>query len=180
VKDIMSNLSHKVPRSRKFRLELLESRELLSAAGLPAHQIADVSPLARTHREIIKGSLSGQESVHPITISQGTASFRGSGTTTVLGSVTFNGSVSYSVNKHHALKYTNGVGTLADLSGDQIDVSFSGSGRQTGLADFTFSVKGPVTGGTGMLAGAAGSFTGKGSFNSGALSITLTATLKHP
>jgi len=105
----MRNLNHKPRRSRTFRLELLESRELLSAVGLPAHQAADVSPLARAHRETIKGSLSGQGTVNPI----------------------------------------------------------------------TYSVKGPATGGSGTLAGAAGSFTAKGSLNGGVLSMNLTVTLTH-
>jgi len=175
----MSNLTHKVRQSRRFRLELLESRELLSAVGLPAHQVADVSPLARTHREIIKGSLSGHGSVIPISTFQGTTFFSASGTATVLGSATFEGSVAYAANKHRAVKYTLGAGTLADLSGDQLTVSFSGSGRDTGAADFNFLMKGHVTGGTGTFAGAAGSITAKGTLNGGALSMKFTVTLTH-
>jgi len=89
--------------------------------------------------------------------------------------------VSYSANKHNALKYTKGVGTLVDLSGDKINISFSGSGRDAGGSDFTFSWKGSVSGGTGTFVGAAGSLTGKGSLNSatGAFSIDLTVTLTH-
>jgi hypothetical protein len=52
----MSTLNHKLRRSRTFRLELLESRELLSAGGEPAYQAAEVSPLARAHLDTIKGS----------------------------------------------------------------------------------------------------------------------------
>jgi len=175
----MSNLSPKVPRSRKFRLELLESRELLSAVGLPAHQVADVSPLARTHRGIIKGSLSGQGSVIPISTFQGTTFFSASGTATVLGSATFEGSVAYAANKRGAVRYTLGAGTLSDLSGDQLTVTFSGSGRDKGAAEFNFVMKGHVTGGTGTFAGAAGSFTAKGTLNGGALSMTFAVTLTH-
>ncbi|MFI5456228.1 MAG: hypothetical protein ACHRXM_12340 [Isosphaerales bacterium] len=174
----MSNLNHKPRRSRTFRLELLESRELLSAVGLPGHHAAEVSLLARAKREIIKGSLSGQGTVNPITSSQGTTTGDGSGTTTVLGPATFQSSVSYSANKRHVLKYTNGTGTLAGLSGT-INASFSGSGRVVGVEDFTFSVKGLVTGGTGTLTGAAGSFTAKGTLNGGVFSINLTVTLKR-
>ena len=68
------------------------------------------------------------------------------------------------------------MGILSDLSGDQINVSFTGSGRDTGAADFTFSVKGPVKGGAGVFTGAAGKFTAKGTLNgaTGALSINYT------
>jgi len=175
----MSNHNHKVRRSRRFRLELLESRELLSAVGLPAHQLADVSPLVKAHKEVIKGSLTGQGMASPINTFQGTTSFSSSGTTTVLGSATFKGSVSYSANARHAIKYTMGVGTLADLSGDQINVTFAGSGRNTSMGDFTFSVQGPVSGGTGTFAGAAGSFKAKGTLVGVVFSVNLTVTLKH-
>jgi len=176
----MSNLTHKVRRSRRFRLELLESRELLSAVGPLANHPVDVSPLVKTHRETIKGSLSGQGSVTPITMLQGMTTFKSSGNTTVLGPATFDGSVSYSVNKRHAIKYTNGQGNLAGLSGSgAIDVSFSGSGHAVTVVDSTFSVKGHVTGGTGAFAGAAGSFKATGKLNSGVFSVNLTVTLTH-
>ena len=68
----------------------------------------------------------------PITNRKGTAFFSSSGTTTVLGLATFDGFVSYFANKRHTVKFTNGVGTLADLSGDKIIVSFSGYERDTG------------------------------------------------
>jgi len=123
--------------------------------------------------------LSGQGSVTPITNRKGTAFFSSSGTTTVLGSATFDGFVSYFANKRHAVRYARGVGVLQDLSGDKIVVSFSGYDRDTGAPDFTFSVKGSVRGGTGNYAGAEGPFTGTGSLNSatGAFSIQLTVKL---
>ena len=152
----MSDLNHKLRRSRRFRLELLESRELLSGVGLSAYQAAEVSALLSPRRATIKGSLSGHGPVNPSTSSQGTTHFSSSGTTTVLGSTTFEGSVSYSEKKSHAISYSKGVGTLADLSGDLIKISFSGSGRDAGAGDFTFSVKGPVSGGTGTYARADG------------------------
>lgn len=177
----MSDLNHKLRRSRRFRLELLESRELLSGVGLAARQAAEISPLkAKTH-EIITGSLSGQGSVVPITLLRGTTSFHSSGTMTVLGPATLDGSVSYSANKLHIVKYASGVGTLADASGDDINISYSGTGRDVGAGDFTFSVKGSVTGGTGIYSGAKGSLTGKGSLDAetGVFSIQLTTTLTH-
>ena len=96
----------------------------------------------------------------PITNRKGTAFFSSSGTTTVLGSATFDGFVWYFANKRHAVKFTNGVGTLADLSGDKIIVSFFGSERDP--SDFTFSVKGSARDGLGEYAGGVeGPFTAR-------------------
>jgi len=174
-------LSHKRLRSRTLQLELLESRELLSVVALPVQPAQEISPLKRSQPETIKGTLSGQGYVIPITTSQGTTHFGASGSTTVLGSATLAGSDSYSLNKHHAVKYTNGEATITDLSGDHINVSFSGSGHKVGVADFTFSVKGSVIGGTGAFAGAKGKVTGTGSLNveTSVFSIQLTVTLTH-
>jgi len=94
--------------------------------------------------------------VTPITNRKGTAFFSSSGTTTVLGSATFDGFVSYFANKRHAVRYARGVGVLQDLSGDKIVVSFSGYERDTGASDFTFSVKGSVRDGLGEYAGGGG------------------------
>ncbi len=177
----MSKLNHKLLRSRRFQLELLESRELLSVVGLPAPQAAEIIPLV-AKRETITGTLNGQGSQAMSSLTQGTTHFSASGSTTVLGSTTLAGSVSYSVNKQHAVKYTNGVATLADKSGD-FKVSFSGSGPKAVAGDYTFSVKGSVIGGsgTGTFAGAAGSFSGTGSLNilTHVFSIKLTVTLTH-
>lgn len=50
-----------------------------------------------------------------------------------------------------------------------------------GTADFTFSVKGPVSGGIGAFAGAKGKVTGTSSLNVGTsdFSVKLTVTLTH-
>ncbi len=77
----------------------------------------------------------------------------------------------------HVLSYTKGVATLTDLSGDQIKVSYTGSGKVVAVGDFTFSVKGSVSGGTGKFAGAVGKFSASGNDDLGAFSIKLTVTL---
>jgi hypothetical protein len=170
----MRSRNQRLRRSRRFQLELLESRELLSAVGLPAHQAAEVSPLARISIKTVKGTLSGQSVLKPVTVSQGTASLHASGTGEFADE--FSGTDNYSANKKLVIKYTNGVGILSDQSGDQINVTFTGKGRDTGGANFTFSVKGPVKGGAGMFTGAAGKFTATGTLNglTGALSINYT------
>lgn len=88
--------------------------------------------------------MSGQAALHPITLTKGTDSFVTSGG--VLGPSTFDGSVSYSANKSHVIKYTKGVGTLADMFGDQVFVSFKGTGHLNGTT-YDYSVKGSVKGG---------------------------------
>jgi len=168
--------SHKRLRSRRVQLELLESRELLSVAGLPLQPATEISPLAKI-KETITGSMSGQAHTVPITFTTGTTNFEATGNTTVLGSTTLTGSVAYSTNKHHVLSYTKGVATLTDLSGDQIKVSYTGSGKVLAVGDFTFSVKGSVSGGSGKFTGAVGKFSATGSNDLGAFSIKLTVTL---
>jgi hypothetical protein len=165
----------------KLRIPDLLASGPKTVAELASDSGAHVPSLERLLRalgtlEILAGSLSG-----PVSLSPGTAVFNTSGTTTLLGSATFDGSVSYSVRKHHALKYSTGVGTLADLSGDTINVSYSGSGREASATDDTISLKSAVSGGTGTYAGAAGSVKGKGSLDpaTGTLSLQLTVTLKH-
>ena len=89
--------------------------------------------------------------------------------------------MSYTENRQHTFKYTNGVATLADGSGD-FKISFSGSGPKEVAGDFRFTVKGSVIGGsgTGSLTGAAGSFSGTGSLDvlTHDFSIKITVTLK--
>jgi hypothetical protein len=188
---MMSVLNHQQVRSRTFRVEVLESRELLSTGGLVSHPAAAVAPLARaalfyrpfdaftTSTKLISGSLTGQAVVMPITKAKGTASFRSSGS--VIGTSTFDGSVSYSVDKSDTVKDTHGKATLADSSGDAIHVSFAGSGQKTG-ANFSLTANGSVKGGTKTYTGAKGTFFfSKGSFNdlTGAFSARLTIVLTH-
>ena len=79
------------------------------------------------------------------------------------------------------IKYTKGVGILADSSGDQVRVSFTGTGHDTGAANFEYSVKGSVKGGAGTFVKAAGSCSANGtqSDSTGAFSINLTIILNR-
>jgi hypothetical protein len=108
-------------RRRILQPELLESRELLSAIGFTPTAAHDVSPLVQkphTHTEKITGALGG--SATPVSAaSQGTESLFATGTTTVLGAATFDGSVSYKESKKK-VKYTGGTATLSNGSGSEI------------------------------------------------------------
>ena len=116
-----------------------------------------------------------------MSVAQGAASFKSSGTASVLGAATCDGSEFYTLEKHHTVKYTGGTATLTDSSGDTIDISFTGTGHVKSTTDLTFSLKGSVSGGSGTYAGATGSFSGKGSFDiaTDTFSIHATVTLKH-
>jgi hypothetical protein len=172
---------HKQRRARTFQPELLERRELLSAVGLPGHQAADVAPLAKVPKETIKGTMIGTAVVSPITSLAGTTSFGAAGTLSILGVSSLAGSDSYKVTKHDTIKYTDGVSTLSDDIGDTITATFKGSGKEKSAVDFTYKDRGKVTGGTGAYAGATGTVTSSGTFNSltGAFSITVKVTLTH-
>jgi hypothetical protein len=51
---------------------------------LPGHRPADVVPLAKVHKEIIKGSMAGTAVVSPISAVAGTTSFHATGDLTIL------------------------------------------------------------------------------------------------
>ena len=178
-KDTMSNMNHNRRRRSTIRLETLESRELLSVVGLPGRQHAEISPLARSKTQVIKMTLTGQGAVVSSSTTHGTTYFRTAGTTNLLGPTTFDGQVSYSATSPKTVKYSHGLGTLADLNGDAINVSLSGTGKTS--TNYPFTVKGPVTGGAGKYAGAKGSVTGKGTLNNTTHTFTvqLTVTLTH-
>ncbi len=198
----MRNQPHKPRHSRTSRLEVFKSRELLSNLSVPLDRAVEVSPMAKAHGETITGKMSGtcsisasgsgsgrsaasgSSSMHyhgPTGPTPGSATFVATGSLTILGPASLTGSDSYSV-LHHEVKYTHGSMTLSDSSGDQIDVSFKGSGKASANGVDTFKVNGPVTGGAGMHIGAAGTFSASGSFNSGtdAFSIRLTIKLDQP
>jgi hypothetical protein len=178
------NSNHGQSRRRRIlRPELLESRELLSAIGLKSTAAADVSPLVKkphTHTEKITGALGG--SATPVsTASQGTEILYATGTTTVLGAATFNGSVTYKDSKTK-VKYTGGTATLSNGTGSGVTVSFSGSGKDVS-SSLSFVWKGSVTGGTETLSGATGTVHAKGSldpakgtFTISSLTVKLTRT----
>ena len=181
-------------RSLQPEMPQLESRALLSTVsgrlpGLVSHPAAAVAALARpalfyrafdaftTSTKLLSGSLTGQADVMPITKAKGTVSFTSSGS--VIGRSTFDGSVSYSVDRSGTVKYTHGTATLADTNGDAIHVSFAGAGQKTG-AYFSLTANGSVKGGTKKYARAKGTFFfSKGSFNdlTGAFSAKLTIVL---
>jgi hypothetical protein len=160
-----------------FQPDLLERRELLSAIMVPGDRTAEVAPLAKTHKEVVKGTITGAITITPLDSSMGSITFAGSGTLASLGEFTLNGLQSYSVSKSHAVKYTNGSAVFTDPHSDQITSSFTGSGKQKGTEDFTFNFKGKINEGTGPYAGAAGKITATGRSSGDSFTMKVTVTL---
>jgi hypothetical protein len=175
----MSVLVHKPRRSRTFRLECLESRKLLSTIPVLADHTVEVSSMAKV-RETITGSMGGPLHFAQTTAKVGTASFRATGSLTILGQASLAGSDNYSASRRNGfkVKYSNGSITLSDSSGDTITGSFKGSGSTSGTGLATFKVKGPVTGGTGLYSGAAGKVSASGSFIFAVDTFTITLTVR--
>jgi hypothetical protein len=171
--------SHRSLRSRAFRLELLESRELMSAVGTSDQHIVQVSVAIQALHETIAGTYSGTAIASPTSEFKGTSDFRTAGT--AIGPSSFDGSDSYSASKHNTVKYTNGTATLADTSGDEINVTFTGKGRGNGAGEYSIFAKGSVKGGAGTYAGAAGSFSSSGTFSdiTGAFTANIKIVLKR-
>jgi hypothetical protein len=164
----MSNTSRQTRRSSRPRLEIMESRALLSAVGHPAVPAADVSILAKkttVHVLNSKGSLSGYAIQTSGSDLQGHESLNASGQGSSLGAITFSGQENFKAtitSKVHKVSYTSGKGTLT-APGGEILVSFTGLGNpHTNPDRFALTLQGSVTGGTGKFAHATGSFSGQG------------------
>ena len=175
----MSNGQRKHLRGHRPRLELLETRALLSAVAIGARPAAEISPLvAKPKGETITGSLSGHGVSSTGSLLQGNESLTATGTATGLGTVSFDASLSYkAVLKHKIVtgfKFTKGAGTLFDNSGDSISVSFNGSAVSAGGFTYDTKFSGPVKSGTGSFSKPSGTFVSKGTLNlvTGAFTVT--------
>jgi hypothetical protein len=160
-----------------FQSDLLERRELLSAITLPGGRTAEVVPLAKTHKEVVKGTITGKIGITPSDSSMGSITFSGSGTLGPLGEFTLDGLSGFSESRRHAVKYTNGSAVFIDPSSNQITSSFTGSGKQTGTENFSFKFKGKINDGTGPYSGAAGKITATGSSSGESFTMKVTVTL---
>jgi hypothetical protein len=172
----MSNPNHKQRRSRTFRVEVLESRELLSTAGIVSRPAAAVAPLERfalssgipavkTVRTI-KGSLTGTgDLTYEVGRKSGTVSAMATGNETELGgNATVFLHANFTVEKNGELKYkavqaafVNGDGQITSR------VTWEPHGEH-------FQLKGTVESGTGRFEKA------KGSFNAGGKLVPSTQT----
>jgi hypothetical protein len=116
----MSHPNHQRRRNRTFRVEVLESRQLLSTAGVVSRAGAAVAPLARSaHFSSIagdpeyKGKMKGDFTVTPDEI-QFSTSGKVSGTAFEGGHSTFNGIAVTGVKASGKITYTKGGADLAN------------------------------------------------------------------
>lgn len=170
----MSLRETRTRRDRRFRCELLEDRNLLSA-GISSNVSAEIQALkSKSVTRVIKGSIDGTFEVSTAL----EVTLKGSGNLSVMGETTVTGEykLSGSLLSHKATA-SGGTATFSDANGT-VSISFSGSGKAKNSV-FKFSMKGKVTGGTGEFAGVTGTFTGKGTSPTGESgSFAMDVTLK--
>jgi hypothetical protein len=165
----MSNPTHKQRRSRTFRVEVLESRQLLSTAGIVSHPPAvvpleRVAHFSRTVEDVkYKGTFTGTggfEMNSDTLISFTTTGTVENGGMQFPGPSTFSGTM-VRVEEKAKIKYVHGDATLTDnMTHSRINIEFSSD-----LAKGKFKLEGKVIGGTG------GTVTPKGGKFSAELSI---------
>jgi hypothetical protein len=181
-------------RNRTFRVEVLESRALLSTAGVVSRPAAVVAPLASPahfssvvgdpeYSAKFGGSLSGskKKTAEISLASSGMVSSNpatGPGSQIFVGGFSrFDGRVERTEAGKGEIKYMDGVADLIDPSGkDKLAVRFHGTSH-TGN---TFSWKGAFVSGTGQFKGASGNFSAFGSFTGahGATGTTIEFSFK--
>jgi hypothetical protein len=182
----MSHPNHQRRRNRTIRLEILESRTLLSAVGVPAHHVAEVAPLVRKDPKIT-GTLEGSlTKFSPGAGVIGTATFGCKGKLKDFSHKSlFLGSVEYLVTQNAKdVTYTSsGSQSLTDENNnaDTILVNFTGHGEVTNKKESkaTFEWNGSVSGGTGKYANMTGTFHAKGDLfgNTFKMKATLKVTI---
>jgi hypothetical protein len=179
----MRRLNHKRRQRRRFQLEFLESRQLLSAVGVPAHHVAEVGPLVRSDPKTIKGMMKGTlADFFPTPGGGGSASFVSEGKLEHLGESKFGASMFVSEKATgkvvtYESSPNTGVRFAVASEADEIHIDFTGTGKSTHhkKAEASFKWDGSVTGGTGKYAGATGSFTAMGNL----LGVKGEISIKH-
>ncbi len=161
----MSVRANKTKQTRSFRLESLEERSLLSVA-MPSSVAALVQPMKapKLVTSTLTGSLTGthQEGAgHLITtMTHGNLTVNGS---TVILAVSGPGEYKLTEVGHAAKwKISGGTATFTDSAGDSLKTTFTGSAQATSLFTSSFSIKGKVTGGSGVFKGATGTLSASG------------------
>jgi hypothetical protein len=162
----MSHHNRKSLWRRGLRVEILESRELLSADLASARPAVEAAPAAKVAK-LIYGSLEGQ-GVESGTKLRGTDHFDAAGPEAPVGTGTFNASTRYkAVIEGRSLvgfNNTDGTGTLIDSSGDKLNLQFSGNIYESGPT-YAFTWDGTVDGGTGQYKGATGDLHAYGTYS---------------
>jgi hypothetical protein len=180
----MRNPTHKQRRSRTFRVEVLESRELLSTAGIVSRTAAAAAPLARVaqvsgipaEKTVLEGSLKGTG-----TASDGKANVTATGDVPQLGESTLSLKATYSgaAKSGEGNEFKKGTATLTN-GVSSVSVSFEWENHPR----YAFFLKGTAKGETGAFAKMKGKFSGVGKFltytapDNFSISITIELTKK--
>jgi hypothetical protein len=159
----MSHPNRRQRRNRTFRVEVLESRQLLSAVGAPAHHVAEVAPLVRPDPKTITGTIHGTLQKFSPGPGVATATFACRGDLKHFSNASlFVGNVEYLVTMNGKdITYTSsGSPALVDENSngaDKILVDFAGHGKVTSKSksEATFTWNGSVVGGAGIYSGVA-------------------------
>jgi hypothetical protein len=150
-------------RRPSIRLESLEDRNLLSASALA--KLAPVDVLPAIHFVPMNGTINGVATLGTPTLDPQThsvtvpVSSTGSGNLSHLGRVILSethDTVVLASTGYTTSLIENGVATITAASGDQLDLTFTGSGVKTANG-FNDTIDYTITGGTGRFAGATGS-----------------------
>ena len=165
-------------RRKDLRLEVLETRELLSSAASLARPPISKAPL------LIYGSLEGQGEKLG-TPGRGSFSFGAAGPEAPLGVGTFQGTAqsrTVLVNGEiMGYNLNNGSATLTAGNGDKLNIQYAGNLYQSG-PNYAFTWSGNVVGGTGAFRGARGRFDTYGTYSFSTdqfTDLSYTITLTH-
>ena len=175
-------------RRRKFRLEFLEGRELLSVAQ-PAAQRETIHAAAVTTPAsipVIMGHLVGFPASAGTFFQPppGFSSFSGHGSASPIGFVTFgNNHVQTRTGTNAAgttYSLTNGSALLGTKKNETIFIVYTGTAVSPTRGHIRFNLSGTITGGNGRFDGVTGTFAAAGSVSSGREFLTFVLTPKYP
>ena len=172
----MSDREARRKGGRRVQLEFLEGRVLLSAAAVP-HAAAEVTAFraAPVRAVVARGRAFG--TVTPIlNVGPVNTSFNGQGSANAIGAFGLTGQQQTDLGA--TVRVSNGSITLTTANGSQIQIVYNGSARLPRRGNPSLNLVGAVVGGTGVYAGASGTFSGTVTQGGGANGFALSFTLR--
>ncbi len=176
----MSTASRRAKDRRSLRLEFLEDRKLLSTAtphGIAA-EVAKTKTITSFSGHIQGGPAS---SGLYMTTSPGYHSFSGVGSSRAVGNLLFSAQEMINISGSTA-SITNGRALFTTYKGDNLFVSFTGTGTIATHRPTRFTLTGTVTGGNGRFHDETGTFAATGTLipANDKLALAFTITLSRP
>jgi len=178
----MGTAAERAKRRLSFRPEYLEDRNLLSTLFSP-RSLAGVPPLAPRPITTIVGHVQGlpaSAGLYTPTLPNH-HSYSGHGLTRPLGDALFSAQ-QVETTTGTTLAVTNGSGQMFDYRGDEIFVTYTGTGQVAPHRVTHVSLSGTVQGGTRRFLGERGIFAATGNLipSTGRLYLNYTIVLNHP